>query len=160
MSSRDETVLRTDGRPAGRSGESDRCTRGGEEHLSIILLTFWQVSVTYSLKIQPSTPLLKSLGSEFLASICNAHQSCFYVTSLYDVTDHMSRHLMELYFSKKNSFLFEYHLKFNLFLWCKAEFSASLLQSSVSHDPSEISLICWFAAQETFLIINSGENSA
>jgi len=25
----------------------------------------------------------------------------------------------------------------------KAEFSASLLQSSVSHDPSEIILICW-----------------
>jgi len=41
----------------------------------------------------------------------------------------------------------------------KAEFSASLLQSSVSHDPSEIILICWFAAQETFLIIISVENS-
>ncbi len=27
------------------------------------------------------------------------------------------------------------------------------LQSSVSHDPSEIILICWFAAQETFIII-------
>ncbi len=27
------------------------------------------------------------------------------------------------------------------------EFSASLLQSSVSHDPSEFILICWFAAQ-------------
>ncbi len=35
----------------------------------------------------------------------------------------------------------------------KAEFYASLLQSSVSHDPSEIILICWFTAQETFLII-------
>ncbi len=35
----------------------------------------------------------------------------------------------------------------------KAEFSASLLQSSVSHDPSEIFLIWWFAAQETFLVI-------
>ncbi len=41
----------------------------------------------------------------------------------------------------------------------KAEFSASLLQSSVSHDPSEIILICWFTAQETFLIINNFENS-
>ncbi len=30
--------------------------------------------------------------------------------------------------------------------------------SSASHDPSEIILICWFAAQETFLIINV-ENS-
>jgi len=27
------------------------------------------------------------------------------------------------------------------------EFSASLLQSALSHDPSEIILICWFAAQ-------------
>ncbi len=34
----------------------------------------------------------------------------------------------------------------------KAEFSASLFQSSVSHDPSEMNLIS-FAAQETFLII-------
>jgi len=37
----------------------------------------------------------------------------------------------------------------------KAEFSASLLQSSVSHDLSEITLIWWFAAQETFIIIIS-----
>jgi len=34
----------------------------------------------------------------------------------------------------------------------KAEFSASLLQSPV-HDPSEIILMCWFAAQETFIIV-------
>ncbi len=32
----------------------------------------------------------------------------------------------------------------NLFLWCKAESSASLLQPSVLRDPSEIILICWF----------------
>ncbi len=32
----------------------------------------------------------------------------------------------------------------------KAEYSASFLQSSVSHDPSEIILIYLFAAQETF----------
>ncbi len=45
----------------------------------------------------------------------------------------------------------------------KVECSASLLQSSVSHDPSEIILISWFAAQETFIfliiIIISVENS-
>ncbi len=29
----------------------------------------------------------------------------------------------------------------------------TLIQSSVSRDPSEIILICWFAAQETFPII-------
>ncbi len=37
-----------------------------------------------------------------------------------------------------NWFLCENIFKCNLFLWCKAEFSASLLQSSVSHDPLEI----------------------
>ncbi len=40
-------------------------------------------------------------------------------------------------------------------MWCKTEFSASLLQSSVSDDPSEIILICWFAAQVTFIIIEN-----
>jgi len=40
----------------------------------------------------------------------------------------------------------------------KAEFSASLIQSSVSRDPSEITLTWGFAAQETFMIINV-ENS-
>ncbi len=30
----------------------------------------------------------------------------------------------------------------------KAEFSASLLQSSVSHEYSEIIVICWFDAQK------------
>ncbi len=34
------------------------------------------------------------------------------------------------------------------------EFSASVLQSSVSHDPSEIFLICWFGAQKTFFFYN------
>ncbi len=41
----------------------------------------------------------------------------------------------------------------------KADISASLLQSSVSRDPSEIILIWWFAAQESCLIIISVENS-
>jgi len=36
----------------------------------------------------------------------------------------------------------------------KAVFSASLLQSSVSHDPSEITLIWWSDAQETWLSIS------
>ncbi len=45
-------------------------------------------------------------------------------------------------------FLFEYILKCNLFLWCKAEFSASLLQPSASHDPSEIILL------PIFLVMN------
>ncbi len=36
-------------------------------------------------------------------------------------------------------------------------FSASLFQSSVAYDLSEVILICWFAAQELFLIIISVE---
>ncbi len=36
----------------------------------------------------------------------------------------------------------------------KAEYSASLLQSSVSHDPSEISLIWLFTAQEHFWLLS------
>ncbi len=64
------------------------------------------------------------------------------------------RNVNYYYNLKQVFFLFEYMLKCNLFLWCAAEFSASLLQSSVSHDPSEIILICWFAAQETFFKIN------
>ncbi len=50
-------------------------------------------------------------------------------------------------------------LQCNLFLWWKAEFSASLLRSLVSHNPSEIILICWLAAEETYLIIMNMKNS-
>ncbi len=38
------------------------------------------------------------------------------------------------------------------------EFSASLLQSTVSHDPSETILICWFATHEIFIIIINIKN--
>jgi len=30
----------------------------------------------------------------------------------------------------------------------------------VSHDPSDIILLCWFGAQETFLIINVENNAS
>ncbi len=46
-------------------------------------------------------------------------------------------------------------VKCNLFLGCKAEFSASLLQSSGTKDLSEIILIYGFAAQKAFMIIIS-----
>ncbi len=51
------------------------------------------------------------------------------------------------------------HVKMKFISVIKAVFSASLLQSSVSHDPSEIILICWFAAQETLLIIINVDNN-
>jgi len=49
-----------------------------------------------------------------------------------------------MFFQISNNNLFK-NAKYNL-LWCdgKTGFSASLLQSSVSHDPSEIILICWY----------------
>jgi len=50
---------------------------------------------------------------------------------------------------------FLYTLIYNV----KAEFSASLLQSSVSHDPLEIIRICWFVAQETISITVNVDNS-
>ncbi len=57
-----------------------------------------------------------------------------------------------------------YHLKELFSIWkCIHMYSCdanlNFVQSSVSHDPSEIILICSFAAQETFLIIISVENS-
>ncbi len=72
-------------------------------------------------------------------------------------------HLFDEKYSK-NSYIVKYYynLKESLFcsfflIYCNgiAEFSASLLQSSVSHDPSEINLICWFGVQETFFLLSS-----
>ncbi len=61
--------------------------------------------------------------------------------------------ILKYYYHFKNVFFVcEYIIKCNLFLWCKADFSESLFQSS------EIILICWFAFQETFLIIINVEN--
>ncbi len=45
-----------------------------------------------------------------------------------------------------------------LVIYCsdeKADFSALLLQSLVSNEPSEIIWICWFGAQEMFLILTN-----
>ncbi len=47
------------------------------------------------------------------------------------------------------------HFKMSFIAVFKAEFSASLLQCSVSHDTSEIILICCFAPQNTFLLLLS-----
>ncbi len=49
-----------------------------------------------------------------------------------------------------NCFQFEYIFKMILISVMQSHQSVSL----VSHDPSEMILVCWFAAQETFLIIS------
>ncbi len=48
-------------------------------------------------------------------------------------------------------FCFNIVFKYDLFLWWQSWIFSII--TSVSHDPSEIVLIYWFAAQETFLII-------
>ncbi len=49
-------------------------------------------------------------------------------------------------------------LKCDLFLWVQSLISSSQYWFSVSHDSLDI-VICWFSAQETFLIITTVENS-
>jgi len=44
------------------------------------------------------------------------------------------------------------------FLFLKVfNFCNGKAEASVSHEPSQIILICWFGAQETFLLINNAE---
>ncbi len=50
-----------------------------------------------------------------------------------------------------------YNISRNLFLWGQSWIF--IIITSVSHDSSEIILICWFAAQETFRIIINVEYS-
>ncbi len=53
-----------------------------------------------------------------------------------------------------------YYYYYNIWIYLNiSDGKASFLQSSVSHDPSEIILIGLFNAQETFLIIINVENS-
>ncbi len=80
----------------------------------------------------------------FLKEVSSAQQGCIYLIK----NTVKTVILLNILTISKNCFLFEYIVKCNLFLWWKAEFSASLLQSSVSHDPSEIILICGFATQK------------
>ncbi len=80
-----------------------------------------------------------------------AHQGCIYLIK----NTVKSVILWNIITMQNNCFLFEYILKYNLFLECKSEFLASLLLSAVSHDPSEIILICWFAAQKMFLMLKT-----
>ncbi len=63
---------------------------------------------------------------------------------------------MKYYYNLKQLFSVLIYFKMQ-FIPVMAIFSSH--NSLVSHDPSEIILICCFAAQETFLIINNVENS-
>ncbi len=108
--------------------------------------------------------LLKMKGSDWLEEY--AKNMKMYTTVKKFQVSKIVMFLKEDYFSPKlhlfnkkytkNSNIVKTVFYFNiLFLWCQIWFfNQSILQSSVSHDPSEIILICWFGAQETFFIIN------
>ncbi len=59
----------------------------------------------------------------------------------------------------------KYHIIISIIIYSKISnfvlnyYFLKVLNSSESHDPSEIILICWFGAQEAFLIIINVENS-
>ncbi len=56
----------------------------------------------------------------------------------------------------QNTVFYLIYFKIHLFLWSKAEFQHHYFSVTWS---SEIILICWFAAQETFLILSILKNS-
>ncbi len=60
---------------------------------------------------------------------------------------------MKYYYNFKQLFYICNIFKMSFIPVMESWISASLLQPSLLHDPSEIILICWFAAQETFIII-------
>ncbi len=77
----------------------------------------------------------------FLREVSYAHQGCIYL-----MKNTVKRVILwNIILISNNCCLFKYILTFNFSQWFKAEFWTSLLQSSVSHDSSEI-IRCWFAA--------------
>ncbi len=74
------------------------------------------------------------IGMYVFKEVSYAHQGCIYLIQ--------NTEYSEIVLQFKITYSIVIYLKYNLFLWSKAEFSGSLLQSSVSHDPSEIILIC------------------
>ncbi len=88
----------------------------------------------------------------FLKDVCNAHQGrIYFIKNTVKIEILLQLNVAVFYLNK--------YLKCELFLWCDAKFSASVFNLSVSHDPSEIILICWFAAKKTVQIIISVENT-
>ncbi len=52
--------------------------------------------------------------------------------------------------------VFYFNVFYNVIYSCEAKlnFQQPLLQSSVSNDPSEIILMCWFGNQKAYIFIN------
>ncbi len=121
--------------------------------------------ITWQIVICWTSWMWKQIFYKMPYTVCNFYKTKnnvkTYITNL--IHGNIFINTVEIVFVVNNFlflFLFEYILKCHLFIWCKADFSASLLQSSVSHDPSEIIIICWFDAQDFFLIIIKCEKSS
>ncbi len=113
-------------------------------HQSWIERTFILNYIHYQSKVQTVIPVKKKYVFVMLLNkVSYAHHAsiCLIQNTVKTVI------LWNIITIWNNFFLFEFILKCNLFLWCKTEFSASLLQSWMSHDPSEIILTCWFDAK-------------
>ncbi len=91
--------------------------------------------ITYKI----STVLVHAFGHDVINSVFKGLGSIRFLKASYC----SPRHLFVKKIQQKqwnitisnSCFLCEYIVKCDLFLWCAAEFAASLLQSSVSHDP-------------------------
>ncbi len=78
----------------------------------------------------------------FLKDISYAHQGCIYV-----IENTVKLFNCEILLQFKKIYIFNIFENIIFPVLVKLNFQQPLLQSSVSHDPSEIILICWFAAQ-------------
>ncbi len=76
----------------------------------------------------------------FLKEVSYAHEASIYLIK------NTVKTTVKYYYNLKCVFYFNTFKNYIYLCDANAEFSASLLQSSVSHDPSEIILICWFGA--------------
>jgi len=78
-----------------------------------------------------------------IKSIKNTVKSILLLWNIFTLSFYLKPHL---FFCMR---VFKKYIFYNVIYSCdgKAEFYTSLLQSSFSHDPSEIILICWFSAQ-------------
>ncbi len=153
------------------------CTRWSAGHFLLMDRTSrYSYSVSTPAMIHSSlfTPNLLESGKESIQYIIaifsdcdieliNWYQLLWYLQKKYKLSQFHLYSALYSYLSIYRSIFLSFFLSFcfsitffffNEIYSCagKAEFQQPLLQSSGFHDPSEIVLICWFGAKETFLI--------
>ncbi len=112
-----------------------------------------QRGLSFELSNNLSTFMMKCVWLVILFNVFERSLFCSPRLHLFDQKYFKNSKIVKYFYNLKWLFSISVYNKILFISVIKAEFSASLLQSSVSHDPSEIILICWFDAQETFIII-------